>query len=68
VSASTPAHERNVFLRVPGELMKYLSYKGFVALDGASLTISHVDAGAADRRQPDSGNHRPHDAGRRGRR
>lgn len=38
------ANERNVYLRVPPELMKFLSYKGFVALDGASLTISAVDA------------------------
>ena len=36
-------NERNVYLRVPEELMKFLCYKGFVALDGASLTISHVD-------------------------
>jgi riboflavin synthase len=39
----TGSHERNVFLRVPEGLMKYLPYKGFVALDGASLTISHAD-------------------------
>ncbi|HEX7036950.1 MAG TPA: riboflavin synthase subunit alpha [Pseudomonadales bacterium] len=37
------ANERNVYLQVPAALMKFLSYKGFVALDGASLTISHVD-------------------------
>lgn len=34
--------ERNLLLRVPAPLMRYLSLKGFVALDGASLTISQV--------------------------
>lgn len=38
--------ERNLYFTVPPALMKYLSLKGFVALDGASLTISHVDADA----------------------
>lgn len=37
-------NERNVYFRVPPKLMKYLSYKGFVSLDGASLTIAHADA------------------------
>ena len=36
-------NERNLFFSVPRELMKFLSMKGFVALDGASLTISHCD-------------------------
>lgn len=40
------ANERNVYFRVPPALMKYLSYKGFVALDGASLTLAHVDSAA----------------------
>lgn len=34
---------RNLYFGVPPALMKYLTYKGFVALDGASLTIAHVD-------------------------
>ena len=34
---------REVAFSVPGEWMKYLHHKGFVALDGASLTISSVD-------------------------
>ena len=36
-------NERVVWLDVPEEWMKYLHYKGFVALDGASLTISGID-------------------------
>ncbi len=36
-------NERNVFFSVPAALMKYLTLKGFVALDGASLTLAHVD-------------------------
>lgn len=44
----TASNERNVFFSVPAGLMKYLSLKGFVALDGASLTIAHVDHGAAE--------------------
>ena len=35
---------RNLFVHVPDAWMKYLPLKGFVALDGASLTISSVDA------------------------
>jgi len=34
---------RNVFFSVHPQWLKYLPYKGFVALDGASLTISAVD-------------------------
>lgn len=41
-------NERNLYFRVPPELMKYLSYKGFVSLDGASLTIAHADADACE--------------------
>jgi riboflavin synthase len=40
--------ERTVLFRVPAELMKYLSYKGFVALDGASLTISRQSAASSE--------------------
>ncbi len=36
-------NERNVYLRAPEPLMKYLSLKGFVAVDGASLTIARLD-------------------------
>jgi len=41
-------NERNLYFQVPPELLKFLSYKGFVALDGASLTIAHVDRPAAE--------------------
>jgi riboflavin synthase len=44
--AEEGSNERNLFLRVPPGLMKYLSLKGFVALDGASLTIARLDATA----------------------
>jgi riboflavin synthase len=44
---ATPA-ERNLRFRVPAGLIKYLMHKGFVALDGASLTIAHVDRAAAE--------------------
>lgn len=39
-------NERVIWFQVPSDWMKYLHYKGFVALDGASLTISGVDADA----------------------
>lgn len=35
-------NERNLFFRAPPACMKYLLHKGFVALDGASLTIASV--------------------------
>lgn len=35
---------RDVYFRVPERWMKYLHMKGFVALDGASLTIASVNA------------------------
>lgn len=38
--------ERTIWVRVPGEWMRYLSLKGFVALDGASLTIAAVERAA----------------------
>lgn len=41
-------NERNLFFSVPAGLMKYLSAKGFVALDGASLTIAHVESSASE--------------------
>ena len=34
---------RDITFSVPGRWMKYLHHKGFVALDGASLTIAEVD-------------------------
>ncbi len=34
---------REIRFSVPGRWMKYLHHKGFVALDGASLTIARVD-------------------------
>lgn len=36
-------NERNLYFRAPPGCMKYLLHKGFVALDGASLTIASVD-------------------------
>lgn len=41
-------NERTIVLRVPAEWVKYLSLKGFVALDGASLTIADLDTGAGE--------------------
>ena len=37
---------RTLYFGVPARWMKYLNHKGFVALDGASLTIASVDAEA----------------------
>ncbi|TNF88970.1 MAG: riboflavin synthase subunit alpha [Gammaproteobacteria bacterium] len=34
---------RTIHFSVPGQWMKYLNHKGFVALDGASLTIASID-------------------------
>lgn len=39
---------RNLYFTVPRDLVRYLTLKGFVALDGASLTISHCDAAKAE--------------------
>jgi len=36
-------NERNLHFSAPVGIMKYLMHKGFVALDGASLTIASVD-------------------------
>ncbi|MDH3642234.1 MAG: riboflavin synthase subunit alpha [Gammaproteobacteria bacterium] len=40
-------NERNLHFDVPERWMKYLHHKGFVALDGASLTIASVDVRAS---------------------
>ena len=37
---------REIYFSVPSSWMKYLHYKGFVALDGASLTLASVDQDA----------------------
>ena len=37
------SNERNLWFDVDAQWMKYLHHKGFVALDGASLTIAAVD-------------------------
>lgn len=34
---------RTIHFSVPAQWMKYLNHKGFVALDGASLTIASID-------------------------
>ena len=36
-------NERNLFFGVPAAVLKFLLHKGFVALDGASLTLASVD-------------------------
>jgi riboflavin synthase len=36
-------NERTVWFDVPGQWMTFLFHKGFVALDGASLTIATID-------------------------
>ncbi|MEE9415473.1 MAG: hypothetical protein V3V01_09325, partial [Acidimicrobiales bacterium] len=50
VSAAVTVHEievdgenRTIWFKVDSELMSFLFWKGFVALDGASLTISRID-------------------------
>lgn len=48
VRVERASNERNLYFRVPATLLKYLSHKGFVALDGASLTIAHVDRAAGE--------------------
>lgn len=37
-------NERNLYFHVPESLMRFFTMKGYVALDGASLTLSHVDS------------------------
>lgn len=39
-------NERELWFDCPSSCLKYLNHKGFVALDGASLTISAVDRDA----------------------
>ena len=39
---------RTLHFSVPSRWMKYLNHKGFVALDGASLTIAGVDHDARE--------------------
>lgn len=41
-------NERRLSFSVPQRWMKYLHHKGFVALDGASLTIAAVDPAASE--------------------
>jgi riboflavin synthase len=43
VDVVTAANERRVVFSVASHWMSYLHYKGFVALDGASLTIAGTD-------------------------
>jgi riboflavin synthase len=45
VAVETDVNLRNVHLEVAPQWMRYLHYKGFVAVDGASLTISAIDRG-----------------------
>lgn len=44
VEMQAQGNVRNLFFQIPPEWMKYLHLKGFVALDGASLTIATADA------------------------
>ncbi|MCY4344333.1 MAG: riboflavin synthase subunit alpha [Gammaproteobacteria bacterium] len=39
-------NERNLWLRVEADWLRFLQHKGFAALDGASLTIAAVEASA----------------------
>ena len=48
VGVEQGSNERNVYFSVPAPLMKYLSMKGFVALEGASLTIARIDHEACE--------------------
>ncbi|MCL4153553.1 UNVERIFIED_CONTAM: hypothetical protein GTU68_019911, partial [Idotea baltica] len=43
VELQSQGNVRNLFFEVPQDWMKYLHLKGFVALDGASLTIASTD-------------------------
>lgn len=43
VQVETPTNNRVVTFKIPLEKIKYLFSKGFVALDGASLTVVGVD-------------------------
>jgi len=41
-------NQRNLYFHVPATLMRFFTMKGYVALDGASLTLSHVDPQASE--------------------
>lgn len=45
-SISADGEARRVVVRPPGELVRFLAPKGSVTLDGVSLTVNRVDAGA----------------------
>ncbi|MBI2410795.1 MAG: riboflavin synthase subunit alpha [Candidatus Kerfeldbacteria bacterium] len=47
VHVDTPENNHIVTFRVPPAFMPYIFHKGFIALDGASLTIVDVDKTAA---------------------
>ncbi|MCB1686521.1 MAG: riboflavin synthase subunit alpha [Pseudomonadales bacterium] len=44
IAVNAAENRRDISLRIPSRWMKYLHHKGFVALDGASLTITSVDS------------------------
>jgi riboflavin synthase len=39
------AHDRVLTFRLPDQWMKYVFHKGFITVDGASLTVSSLDRG-----------------------
>ena len=43
VAVETPENNRFVTYRAPAEKMKYIFNKGFIALNGCSLTVAEVD-------------------------
>ena len=43
VSVSSPINNRVIQLQVAPQLMRYIFHKGYIALDGASLTVASVD-------------------------
>lgn len=43
IAVNTAENRRDISFRIPSRWMKYLHHKGFVALDGASLTIASAD-------------------------
>jgi riboflavin synthase len=53
-------------LLAPGELGKYLAYKGSITVNGVSLTVNRVTdtPRAANQHQPDSPHRGKHGAGR----
>ncbi|MEM1348068.1 MAG: riboflavin synthase subunit alpha [Myxococcota bacterium] len=46
VSIERPDHNRVVTIRVAPDQIKYIFHKGYIALDGCSLTVVGVDRGA----------------------